>query len=139
VHFIYTFFVCDMYIGSRKKVQLKPGRSLMDWIRLGRNSEDLTGVGGRVLEVTPEELAKHNTEDDAWLALRGTAFMLFLQTEFKFHKNECSCKKSEDCCERFLEIWSGQSSVLPVQTHAHQACRQYLVRVYPIIHSNMQI
>lgn len=56
---------------ARNKVELKPGRSLMDWIRLGRSGEDLTGVGGKVLEVDAEELAKHNQINDAWIALRG--------------------------------------------------------------------
>lgn len=55
----------------RNKVALAPGHSLMDWIRLGNSSQDLTGVGGRVLDVTPEQLAQHNTRDDAWLAIRG--------------------------------------------------------------------
>lgn len=56
---------------TRNKVALKQGRSLMDWIRLGRSGEDLTGVGGKMLEVDAEELAKHNHRNDAWIALRG--------------------------------------------------------------------
>lgn len=56
---------------SRQKVALKPGRSLMDWIRLGRSGQDLTGVGGQTLNVTSAELAKHNTPEDAWIAIRG--------------------------------------------------------------------
>ena len=55
----------------RNKVALQPGRSLMDWIRLGKSGVDLTGVGGRVTEVTAEELAKHCSVDDAWKALKG--------------------------------------------------------------------
>ena len=43
----------------------------MDWIKLGRSGKDLTGVGGRRMQVTMEELMKHNSEGDAWLALRG--------------------------------------------------------------------
>lgn len=44
----------------------------MDWIKLGRSGKDLTGVGGARLNVTPEELMKHNTEKDCWISLRGT-------------------------------------------------------------------
>ena len=50
---------------------LKPGRSLMDWIRLTQSGRDLTSVGGQRLEVTTSELAKHNTTTDAWIAVRG--------------------------------------------------------------------
>ena len=32
-----------------KVVPLKPGRSLMDWIRLGKSSQDLAGTGGIAL------------------------------------------------------------------------------------------
>ena len=60
---------------DRKKVVLKPGHSLMDWIRLGRSGQDLTSVGGEVQEVSQEELAKHNKPNDAWIALRGTCWL----------------------------------------------------------------
>ena len=54
-----------------KVVPLKPGRSLMDWIRLGKSGQDLTGTGGIARPVTVEELSKHNTESDAWICIRG--------------------------------------------------------------------
>ena len=56
---------------TRAKVALKPGRSLMDWIRLGSSGKDLTGVGGIHRAVTWEELAKHNNEKDCWMSIRG--------------------------------------------------------------------
>lgn len=58
----------------RNKVALKPGRSLMDWIRLTNGPTDLSGVGGSsgsLRDVTLEELSRHNTKEDAWLAIRG--------------------------------------------------------------------
>ncbi|XP_026756472.2 cytochrome b5 reductase 4 isoform X2 [Galleria mellonella] len=58
----------------RNKCALQPGHSLMDWIRLGNSGKDLTGVGGRVRPVSPAELATHNTQSDAWLAIRGRVY-----------------------------------------------------------------
>ncbi|XP_037292954.1 cytochrome b5 reductase 4 isoform X2 [Manduca sexta] len=58
----------------RNKCALQPGHSLMDWIRLGNSGKDLTGVGGRIRPVTPSELALHNKQDDAWLAIRGRVY-----------------------------------------------------------------
>ncbi|XP_063954853.1 cytochrome b5 reductase 4-like isoform X2 [Lytechinus pictus] len=60
---------------SRIKVSLKPGRSLMDWVRLGKQQgRRLNGVQGQRMEVTEEELAKHNKIDDGWLAIRGKVY-----------------------------------------------------------------
>ncbi|XP_025071092.1 cytochrome b5 reductase 4 isoform X1 [Alligator sinensis] len=56
------------------KVPLKPGRSLMDWIRLTKSGKDLTGLKGRLIEVTEEELAKHNKTDDCWICIRGLVY-----------------------------------------------------------------
>ncbi|KFB40418.1 AGAP011314-PA-like protein [Anopheles sinensis] len=58
----------------RNKTALKPGHSLMDWIRLGNSGTDLTGTGGRVQPVSHAELAKHDRVDDAWMAIRGKVY-----------------------------------------------------------------
>jgi cytochrome-b5 reductase len=52
-------------------VSLKPGFSLMDWIRLTKSGKDLAGTAGKILNVTTAELKKHNTRKDAWLAING--------------------------------------------------------------------
>ncbi|XP_039603800.1 cytochrome b5 reductase 4 isoform X1 [Polypterus senegalus] len=59
---------------GRSKVPLKPGRSLMDWIRLTKSGKDLTGLKGRLIEVTEEELARHNKNDDCWICIRGLVY-----------------------------------------------------------------
>ena len=58
----------------RNKVALKPGRSMIDWMKYHRNAPDPSGTGGKMLRVTRDELAKHNKEEDAWMALNGKCF-----------------------------------------------------------------
>ncbi|XP_040284652.1 cytochrome b5 reductase 4 isoform X2 [Bufo bufo] len=60
--------------GGRSKNPLKPGRSLMDWIKLKSSGKDLTGLRGRLIEVTEEELAKHNKKTDCWTCIRGLVY-----------------------------------------------------------------
>uniref|UniRef100_A0A452V240 Cytochrome b5 reductase 4 n=1 Tax=Ursus maritimus TaxID=29073 RepID=A0A452V240_URSMA len=60
--------------GGRSKVPLKQGRSLMDWIRLTKSGKDLTGLKGRLIEVTEEELKKHTKKDDCWICIRGLVY-----------------------------------------------------------------
>ncbi|KAM4632690.1 cytochrome b5 reductase 4 isoform 2-T2 [Polymixia lowei] len=59
---------------GRSKVALKPGHSLMDWIRFAKSGRDLTGLRGRLIEVTEEELKKHNKRDDCWTCIRGMVY-----------------------------------------------------------------
>jgi len=58
-------------VSLRGKVPLKPGRSLIDWMKLGKSGKDLSGTNGKVLQITSKELAMHNKEDDAWIVLNG--------------------------------------------------------------------
>ncbi|XP_023567794.1 cytochrome b5 reductase 4 isoform X2 [Octodon degus] len=60
--------------GGRSKVPLKQGRSLMDWIRMTKSGKDLTGLKGRLIEVTEEELKKHNKKADCWICIRGFVY-----------------------------------------------------------------
>ncbi|ESO83431.1 hypothetical protein LOTGIDRAFT_133451 [Lottia gigantea] len=99
----------------RVKVSLKPGRSLMDWIRLGRSGQDLTGVGGQILEVSEEELAKHNTQEDGWLSLRGKVYNVTPYMEY--HPggiDELKRGLGKDATQLFDEIhkWVNAESML---------------------------
>uniref|UniRef100_A0A3B4D119 Cytochrome-b5 reductase n=1 Tax=Pygocentrus nattereri TaxID=42514 RepID=A0A3B4D119_PYGNA len=66
----------------RNKVALKPGHSLMDWIRLTKSGRDLTGLKGRLIEVTEEELKKHNTRNDCWTCIRGMVYNVSAYMDF---------------------------------------------------------
>ncbi|CAK9812009.1 Cytochrome b5 reductase 4 [Anthophora quadrimaculata] len=66
----------------RNKTALAPGHSLMDWIRLGNSGVDLTGVGGVSRVVTLSELASHNKQNDAWIAIRGIVFNVTRYMDF---------------------------------------------------------
>ncbi|CAL8287408.1 unnamed protein product [Merluccius merluccius] len=59
---------------GRNKVALMPGHSLMDWIRFAKSGRDLTGLRGRLIEVTEEELKKHSKRDDCWTCIRGLVY-----------------------------------------------------------------
>ncbi|XP_051576590.1 cytochrome b5 reductase 4-like isoform X2 [Myxocyprinus asiaticus] len=67
---------------SRNKVVLKPGHSLLDWIRLTKSGRDLTGLRGRLIEVTEDELKKHNTRNDCWTCIRGVVYNVSAYMDF---------------------------------------------------------
>jgi cytochrome-b5 reductase len=43
----------------------------MDWIRKMGNTPNISGTDGKFLNVTEEELAKHNKKTDCWIAISG--------------------------------------------------------------------
>ncbi|XP_055854818.1 cytochrome b5 reductase 4 isoform X2 [Episyrphus balteatus] len=66
----------------RNKCALKPGHSLIDWIRLGNSGCDLSGTNGAVFSVSLKELSKHCTNDDAWMAIRGNVYNITRYMDF---------------------------------------------------------
>lgn len=46
----------------------------MHWIKLGNSEPDLAGTKGQIIRVTRDMLAKHNTREDCWLAIRGRVY-----------------------------------------------------------------
>ena len=100
---------------NRAKIPLRPGHSLMDWIRLTRSGTDLRGVGPKMIEVTEEELAKHNTPNDAWMAIRG--FVYNVTDYMSYHpggKEELMRGVGMDATSLFNEIhnWVNFQSML---------------------------
>ena len=59
-------------IKQTRRANLGPGCSMMDWIRLCKNTPDMAGNGGTPRPVSSKELASHCTEDDAWTCYKGT-------------------------------------------------------------------
>lgn len=66
----------------RNKCALKPGHSLMDWVRLGSSNSDLAGTNGIIRPISYEELAKHDKVNDAWLAIRGKVYNVTKYMDF---------------------------------------------------------
>jgi cytochrome b involved in lipid metabolism len=79
----YGYFFFGLAGNPRNKTALKPGHSLIDWIRLGGSGRDLAGTRGVITPVSHAELAKHNKIDDAWLAIRGKVYNV--THYFSFH------------------------------------------------------
>ena len=74
----------------------------MNWIKLTKSGQDLAGTGGKLLQVTPRELRKHNKRRDAWLALNGIVYNVTPYMDYhpggwdELVKGELSC---------FFTIW----------------------------------
>ena len=64
----------------RNKVALKPGFSLVGWIRLTNSGKDLTG--GRKGSISLEELKRHEKIDDCWMAIRGKVYNVTRYMEY---------------------------------------------------------
>ncbi|XP_078225827.1 cytochrome b5 reductase 4 isoform X26 [Callithrix jacchus] len=101
--------------GGRSKVPLKQGRSLMDWIRLTKSGKDLTGLKGRLIEVTEEELKKHNKKDDCWVCIRG--FVYNVSPYMEYHpggEDELMRAAGSDGTELFDQVhrWVNYESML---------------------------
>ncbi|XP_053658340.1 cytochrome b5 reductase 4 [Anopheles marshallii] len=99
----------------RNKTALKPGHSLMDWIRLGNSGTDLSGTGGRVVPVTHAELAKHDRSEDAWMAIRGKVYNV--TRYMNFHpggSDELMRGAGKDATRLFEEVhaWVNYESLL---------------------------
>uniref|UniRef100_A0A1B6GQD8 Uncharacterized protein n=1 Tax=Cuerna arida TaxID=1464854 RepID=A0A1B6GQD8_9HEMI len=99
----------------RNKVGLKPGHSLMDWIRLGNSGNDLAGTGGAYLSVTKAQLAEHNKRDDAWLSIRGKVYNVTRYMDFHPGGPEELMKGAgTDATKMFNEVhaWVNYESIL---------------------------
>jgi cytochrome b involved in lipid metabolism len=47
------------------------------------NTPNISGTNGKLLNVTEEELAKHNKKTDCWTAISGKSKKNFLSIEIK--------------------------------------------------------
>uniref|UniRef100_A0A8I5NCD4 Cytochrome b5 reductase 4 n=1 Tax=Papio anubis TaxID=9555 RepID=A0A8I5NCD4_PAPAN len=102
-------------IQAPSQVPLKQGRSLMDWIRLTKSGKDLTGLKGRLIEVTEEELKKHNKKDDCWICIRG--FVYNVSPYMEYHpggEDELMRAAGSDGTELFDQVhrWVNYESML---------------------------
>lgn len=99
----------------RNKVALKPGFSLMGWISLASTAKDLSGTNGKILEVTRDELMKHDTESDCWIALKGNVYNV--TTYLQYHPggvDQIMRAAGRDGTELFNEAhrWVNYESIL---------------------------
>ncbi|KAJ2779023.1 hypothetical protein H4R18_004258 [Coemansia javaensis] len=65
----------------RRKVNLKPGHSQMDWMRLASSGEDLRGVS-TLRPLTMDEVARHNKRTDCWIVIRDKVYNVTRYLDF---------------------------------------------------------
>lgn len=87
----------------------------MDWVRLSQTSRDLSGTGGKLRDVTPQELARHKSKDDCWTALSGRVYNV--TPYLKFHpggEDELMRAAGRDGTRLFNEVhkWVNFESML---------------------------
>ncbi|GAB1294503.1 Cytochrome b5 reductase 4 [Apodemus speciosus] len=87
----------------------------MDWIRLTKSGKDLTGLKGGLIEVTEEELKKHNKKDDCWICIRG--FVYNVSPYMEYHpggEDELMRAAGADGTDLFNEVhrWVNYESML---------------------------
>ncbi|KAI5712245.1 hypothetical protein M8J75_006922 [Diaphorina citri] len=98
----------------RNKTALKPGHSLMDWIRLGNSGVNLSGIQGRIL-VSKAQLAEHNKEDDMWMCIRGVVYNVTRYMDFHpGGREELMRGAGMDATELFNKVhpWVNYESIL---------------------------
>lgn len=69
---------------SASRITLKPGYSQMDWMRRSKRENlrgdddggDKDGESWKTRVIDDEELGRHATRDDCWIALRGRVYNL---------------------------------------------------------------
>lgn len=99
----------------RNKVALKPGHSLMGWIAYTSTAKNLSGTNGKIIDVTPEELAKHDKLEDCWVALKDNVYNV--TTYLQYHPGgveELMRAAGKDATELFNEVhmWVNFESIL---------------------------
>eukprot|EP00164_Ancoracysta_twista_P001381 GFYU01001800.1.p1 GENE.GFYU01001800.1~~GFYU01001800.1.p1 ORF type:complete len:288 (-),score=42.34 GFYU01001800.1:172-951(-) len=67
---------------GRGKVNMGHGRSQLDWIRTQQKAVDLAGTGGKMMRITPKQLARANRRDAAWTVIRGKVYNITPYLEF---------------------------------------------------------
>uniref|UniRef100_A0A1I8H138 Cytochrome-b5 reductase n=2 Tax=Macrostomum lignano TaxID=282301 RepID=A0A1I8H138_9PLAT len=98
----------------RNKTALRPGHSLMDWVRLCNSGRDMLD-GTRPHGVSPEELAKHNKPGDCWMALNGQVYNVSKYADFHpGGPDELMLGAGEDATDLFNSVhrWVNFESML---------------------------